>query len=73
MAEKISKNILKMQECGCRRDIIDVYANTGEKENKVKAVQTFKKYRQELQGEINEGCKSVDSIDYLIYKIEKDK
>ena len=36
-------------------------------------IQTFDKYRQELQGEIDEDCKSIDNIDYLIYKIEKKK
>lgn len=71
MVEKTDKNILKMEECGCRRDIIDVYTKTDEKENKVGMIQTFDKYRQELQGEIDEDCKSIDNIDYLIYKIEK--
>ena len=33
MVEKTDKNILKMGECGCRRDIIDVYTKTDEKEN----------------------------------------
>ena len=28
MVEKTDKNILKMEECGCRRDIIDVYTKT---------------------------------------------
>lgn len=73
MVDKIDKNILKMEECGCRRDIIDVYTKTDEKENKVGMIQTFDKYRQELQGEIDEDCKSIDNIDYLIYKIEKKK
>lgn len=73
MADKTNKNILKMEECGCRSDIIDVYANANEKENNVETMQTFKKYRQELQGEINEDCKSIDSIDYLIYEIKKNK
>lgn len=73
MAEKTNKNISKMEECGCRRDIIEVYANTDEKESKVGAIQTFKKYRQELQREIDKDCKSIDSIDYLIYKIDRNK
>ena len=61
MVEKTDKNILKMEECGCRRDIIDVYTKTDEKENKVGMIQTFDKYRQELQGEIDEDCKSIDN------------
>ena len=73
MVEKTDKNILKMEECGCRRDIIDVYTKTDEKENKVGMIQTFDKYRQELQGEIDEDCKSIDNIDYLIKKKKKKK
>ena len=73
MVEKTDKNILKMEECGCRRDIIDVYTKTDEKENKVGMIQTFDKYRQELQGEIDKDYKSINTIDYLIYEIEKKK
>ena len=50
-----------------------MYTKTDEKENKVGMIQTFDKYRQELQGEIDEDCKSIDNIDYLIYEIEKKK
>lgn len=73
MAKGIDKTLLKMKECGCRKSIIDEYKNYDEKENKTGTIQSFKKYRKELQGEFDEECKCIDCIDYLIYEIERNK
>lgn len=73
MAEDIDRTLLKMKACGCRKDIIDLYEKFNEKGNKCGAIQSFQKYKKELQREMDDECKSIACIDYLIYELEKNK
>lgn len=73
MVDEAADTIVNLKKCGCREDIVDLYACIHELENKASTMELFKHYRQELQAEINEECKCIDCIDYLIYEIERKK
>lgn len=73
MSDYIDDIILKLERSGCRKDIIDAYVATYKKKNIVCSEQMLKRYRKELQKEIDAECKSIDCIDYLIYDMQKKK
>lgn len=73
MMKEIDNLLVKMKECGCSKKIIDVYEGLIEQDDKACAIASFRKYRKELQKEVEQECKSIDCIDYIIYEIEKKK
>lgn len=71
MTIETHKTLLKMKECGCRKNIVVAYEKGIELKQNTNMIQEFKKYRDELQMEFDEACKCIDYIDYMIYEIEK--
>lgn len=65
-----TNTIQHLKECASVEEIMNVFEDVINKENTNKVEQVMKQYRKELLAYIEQQGKSVDCIDYLIYKIE---
>jgi len=65
--------IQNLKDAGCKKDVIDCFVNLSEDKKNENQIKLLTNQRQLLLNDIRDSQKKIDCLDYLIWKLNKEK
>ena len=73
MMYTLDELVLDLMQCGCEKNWIDECVSFYVKNDETALIENIKRYRNELEDCLEVDCYILDSLDHLIYEIEKNR